>query len=187
MGDRVWRVAVFVALLMVYHPAQAADKFKVYLGNPAGERHPVGVLSLGQGADAGQFQFELEQSAFDNYFLSMRPFRCLEGVGKMLCYLPYPYQKPDRFTGSDRRALEYDFLFIQRQPRDYGIDPWNGLYYSIELVDGVMRGQARAVDLNLLAAPPEQGVVFPISADDLHAVDPAKLWLPTLIFERLAS
>lgn len=188
MGERLTVSSAFLFLLVALQPVQAAEQYRVYLSNTAAERHPIGSLSLDRGSSGDRFSFELDTAAFGDYFLSMRPFRCLqEGAGRMLCYLPYPYEKPDSYADDQLQSLEYDFLFIQRTATEYGIDPWNGLYYTLSWLDGELLGQAHAVDLDLLAAPPESGVVYPISADDLHTVDPAKLWLPTLVFERQGS
>ena len=72
------------------------------------------------------------------------------------------------------RSLEYDLLFIHRGANDYGIDAWNGLYFKIDDVSksagavSEIVGHLREVDLNILASPPENGVVWPITEEDLH-------------------
>lgn len=155
----------------------------VFLSNADGERLYIGELDSSATEAGHDFQFELATEEFGNYFLSMRPFRCLENGVSMLCYLPYPYDKPTQFSDAEMRPLEYDFLFIHRSAKDYGIDPWNGLYYKLQWVDGKLQGLAHAVDLNVLASPPENGEIFPLGDVDLHSLNPAKLWLPTLEIE----
>ena len=68
-------------------------------------------------------------------------------------------------------SLEYEFLFIERSPTEYGIDPYNGRYYVLEERDGALIGEPRAVDLNLLASPPESGVARPIGEADLDFIE----------------
>lgn len=185
MKPRVSLVMCVTVLLAGGVLNAAADEViaKVYLSNANDERYWVADLATTPIEQGFDYRVELNTNRLGDYFLSMRPFRCLENSGRMLCYLPYPYAKPEHFSAEDLRPLEYDFLFIQREAKDYGIDPWNGLYYKMAWRDGQLQGQAHAVDLNILAAPPDSGVQFPIGESDLHPVDEAQLWLPTLTLE----
>jgi hypothetical protein len=42
-------------------------------------------------ARAGKIAIQIDGTKLQNEFLSMRPFKCLEGADKHYCYLPYPY------------------------------------------------------------------------------------------------
>ncbi len=132
-----------------------------------------GELALGQVAiENAQLTIDLIEEPFSNHFLSMRPFRCMDLERQMWCHLPYPYEKPNAVSVEDLRSLEYEFLFIHRSATDYGIDAWNGLYFLMSVSDGDISGAIREVDLNILASPPEKGVVWPITSDDLHESEP---------------
>ncbi len=179
------RVVVLFTVLssLIGQTARAETELNAYLTNEEGEKYFIGTLALTADESESNFRFKLANEAFGDYFLSMRPFRCLEQAGQMLCYLPYPYNKPNTVSAGNMRPLEYDFLFIQRKSAEYGIDPWNGLYYKIKPSSNGFLGSAKAVDLNILASPPENGVVFPLTDEDLHDIEAANTWLPTLLLE----
>ena len=141
--------------------------FDVTLEGPGDTSLAIGRLEI---ADDGH-EFEPDENLFTNHFLSMRPFRCFNQDKVMWCYLPYPYDKPTKVTAEDMRSLEYDLLFIHRSANDYGIDAWNGLYFKVDDVSkeaSEIVGELREVDLNILASPPENGIVWPITDEDLH-------------------
>ena len=129
----------------------------------------IGTLDLRRDGAGWRFDFRPNDEAFSDQFLSMRPFKCIDGR-PMLCRLEYPYDKGRRI-GVDFTDLEYEFLFIVRSPAEYGIDPYNGRYYVLEERDGALIGEPRAVDLNLLASPPESGVTRPIGEADLDRIE----------------
>ena len=126
------------------------------------------------------FQLQLNDSVFTEHFLSMRPFRCLQGPAHMLCHLSYPYQNNRLLSKQHVRDLEYDLLFIRKDPKEFGIDAWNGLYYKLQWQQDRLKGTLHEVDLNILAVPPAAGDLYPIGDNDLTPADPASHWLPTL-------
>ena len=145
--------------------------FSVILESVDGATLEIGQLEV----DAVSREFEPDENLFTNHFLSMRPFRCFDHDKVMWCHLPYPYEKPVAVTTGDLRSVEYDLLFIHRSANDYGIDAWNGLYFKMKpdsvntaAGDTELVGELREVDLNILASPPENGVVWPITEEDLH-------------------
>lgn len=154
--------------------------FEVTLEGPGDISLGIGLLELSEDSH----EFEPDENLFTNHFLSMRPFRCFNQDKVMWCYLPYPYEKPAEVSADDMRSLEYDLLFIHRSANDYGIDAWNGLYFKVVdakggatggadgdnggNVAGEIVGELREVDLNILASPPENGIVWPITDEDLH-------------------
>jgi hypothetical protein len=126
------------------------------------------------------YTIEMDYSKFGDHFLSMRPFKCFEGPKQMLCHLPYPYEKTQKISGMNLQDMEYDLLFIHRKSSDYGIDPWNGVYYKLTLDDSTnLSGVLKEVDLDILAVPPEGGV-RPIGKDDLNHAEPGSHSYPTL-------
>nr|MDJ0640618.1 hypothetical protein [Paracoccaceae bacterium] len=117
-----------------------------------------------------------------DHFLSMRPFKCLEGPEKHWCHVPYPYEIR-RDLSADLTDLEYDFLFLWKAATDYGIDTWNGVYYRLEADGAGFAGTLHELDLGQLAVPPAAGELRPIAEKDLHEADPESHWLPRLIVE----
>lgn len=147
-----------------------------------GERTRLGSVELKPDADGWRFEFILEDAGFSEQFLSMRPFKCLDGE-TMFCRLAYPYSKNNRISSNDWRDLEYEFLFIARSPKDYGIDPYNGRYYVLSEHNGKLIGEPKAVDLNILAAPPDSGVTYPITEAELDFIEVERERFVRLVIE----
>ncbi|ATF20366.1 hypothetical protein [Phaeobacter gallaeciensis] len=82
-------------------------------------------------AEDRSYVIEMGQEPFKSHFLSMRPFRCLEGLNKHWRHVPYPFEI-HRDISADLTDLEYDFLFIWKGATDYGINMWNGIHYKIQ-------------------------------------------------------
>ena len=147
---------------------------------------PIGKLHVTDpeaGTDAAPtFTVDMDSEGFENHFLSMRPFRCLEGPNKHWCHVPYPYEIA-RNVGADLTDLEYDFLFLWKGATEYGINMWNGIYYKLAKEDGRLVGTLHEMDMDLLSAPPDAGDLRPLQAKDLHESDPDSHWLPRMIIE----
>ena len=141
----------------------------VTLESPSGEQVIIGTISIQPDGDKFAFDFTLNESVMGDHFLSMRPFKCLDGE-TMYCHLGYPYDKKSEFGAAHFTDLEYEFLFIVRSPNDYGIDPYHGRYFVLKEQDGALVGEVRAVDLDILAAPPEDGIVYPITEAELDSI-----------------
>lgn len=156
-----------------------AEERQVYLEAQDGTRIEIASLTL---AGDGTYSVQMQEAAFTNHFLSMRPFKCLEGPAKYWCHVPYPYQIA-RDVSADLTDLEYDFLFLWKGAGEYGINMWNGVYYDLFEQDGVIVGTLHEMDMNLLAAPPDAGELRPLKAGDLHASDPDSHWLPRMVIE----
>lgn len=169
----------------VVNPIHAEDKkFKrtVTLKPSEGESIDIATLEITNLKDGSfTYSIEMDDSKFSNHFLSMRPFKCFQGPKQMLCHLPYPYDKTSKFSVNDLQDVEYDLLFIHRKESDYAIDPWNGLYYKLSLdKEAKLTGVLQEVDLDILAAPPDEGVTRPIAGSDLTAADPSSHSYPVL-------
>lgn len=166
-------------VLAVIASGAAAETRAVFLEDLQGTRIEIATLEIDP---EGSYSLEMAEAPFENHFLSMRPFRCLEGPQKNWCYVPYPYEIK-RNISDDLVDLEYDFLFVWKDAKDYGINMWNGVYYKIEEVEGQLTGALHEMDMDKLSAPPPAGELRPVQAKDLHESDPESHWLPRLVIE----
>ncbi|WP_299693628.1 hypothetical protein [uncultured Tateyamaria sp.] len=159
--------------------AAAAEPQGVYLESQDGTRVKIATVEV---SGSGDYTVEMAEAPFADHFLSMRPFRCLEGPAKHWCHVPYPYEIA-RNIGADLTDLEYDFLFLWKGATEYGINMWNGVYYKLDRADGRLIGTLHEMDMDLLSAPPGAGDLRPLRASDLHESDPDSHWLPRMIIE----
>ncbi len=125
---------------------------------------------------------DMTDTVFADHSLSMRPFKCLDGPGKHWCHVPYPYDI-QRNIADDLTDLEYDLMFVWKGSTECDINMWNGVYYQLFDEDGTPTGQLMEMDMDLLSAPPSEGELRPLRAQDLHESDPDSHWLPRLIIE----
>ena len=140
-----------------------------------GTRQDIANVSFKPANAAGRVAFEVKliDAPFQDEFLSMRPFRCLPDTREMWCHLAYPYASKQEIHAGDLQDLEYALLFLFKPPKGYGIDAWNGLYFKLALEnDGGLTGKVHETDMNVLAVPPDDGVMRPISHDALTEVEP---------------
>ena len=163
--------------------AEGTQSYRVFLQNSDQTVSlDIARIEMKQQGDGFDYRVYMDEKRFADYFLNMRPFKCMTDKVNMLCHLAYPYSIERRITNTDFSALEHDFLFIRRKPTDYGIDPWNGLYYRIHKKGNEYLGQAHEVDLNILAVPPDNPL--PLKDAELHEIDEGQLWLPRLLIRR---
>lgn len=133
--------------------------------------------------DKTTYQITLNESVFQKEFLNMRPFQCLHQPKQILCHLEYPYEKSGYISADDLMDLEYDLLFLHKAPAEYGINAWNGLYYILSVTDDGFEGTLMEVDLRVLIAPPEDGILRPVTRNMLYDADPAAHQFPKLIIQ----
>ncbi|MEL6958457.1 MAG: hypothetical protein AAGL89_05830 [Pseudomonadota bacterium] len=171
-----WRIAAALICLAGSAPAETRQ---VYLETNAGERIHIASVAVSEGGD---YAVEMAAAPFVDHFLSMRPFRCIEGSQKHWCHVPYPYEIA-RNIGGDLTDLEYDFLFVWKGATEYGINLWNGVYYKLTPQNDQLVGILHEVDMDALGVPPEAGNLRPIMASDLHESDPDSHWLPRMVIE----
>lgn len=174
-------MACFAALLASPAAAEGLEGAKtIWLVDGQGARIEIGAVRFRGRA----YQVELKDDAFTDHFLSMRPFKCLEGPDRHWCHVPYPHAIQRRIGPDDLTDLEYDLLFVWKGASDYGINMWNGVYYRLTMTDrGTLTGQLHEVDMDVLSLPPQAGDMRPLSADDLHPADPDSHWLPGLVID----
>lgn len=168
-----------IALVVIAASTAQAEQRRVFLEDMQGTRIEVATVSL---APEGPYEVTMAEAPFTDHFLSMRPFKCLEGPEKHWCHVPYPYEIL-RDVSADLTDLEYDFLFVWKGATEYGINMWNGVYYQIEEAEGQLVGTLHEMDMDALSAPPDAGELRPLKAKDLHPSDPESHWLPRLVIE----
>ncbi len=143
----------------------------------------VGMVEF-QPSDAGTtYRLTFDEAPFTDHFLSMRPFKCVEGPKKYWCHVPYPYEIRRAVTPDDLTDLEYDLLFLWKGATEYGINMWNGVYYDLTIEGDRITGTLMEMDMDTLSAPPEPGNLRPLGSDQLHEADPESHWLPRLVIE----
>jgi hypothetical protein len=151
---------------------------EIYLKDNDGAERLIGTISFSDGGhDTAQYDLHMETERFKDFFLSMKEMKCLEGK-EIWCFIPYPYEHPDTVSADDLRWLEHDLLFMYKALNAFGADLWNGVYYNLAVEDGVIRGSARAVDLNYIAGPPDDLSVPPYGKFDIGDLETSSRWLP---------
>lgn len=144
-----------------------ASELQILMEDAGGRTLPIGTLHLEPLEDGYRTKVELDESVFEDQFLSMRPFKCLPDPRETVCYLPYPYENRRQIREGDLTDLEYDLLFLHKSSSEYGINAWNGFYYELTRTQDGFTGELRETDLNVLAAPPEAGDLRPIERSAL--------------------
>jgi hypothetical protein len=189
-GWRRWLLNACALLTMQFIAscALALDMSKPFSGevaliDRAGKELIIGNVEF-SGFRNGQsgFAVNLESPRFSDHFLSMRPFRCLEGEQEWFCHMTYTYKLRRIISKKDLRDLSYSLLFIRKTPAEFGIDAWNGLYYDLTFNDdGSISGELLEGDLNVLASPPEKDYSHPIEMDNFIKANKKKRLYPNLI------
>jgi hypothetical protein len=161
---------------------------------PMGERK-ISLKSASESVEIGSVVFsgagktrsivvQMKEGLLKDEFLSMRPFKCLEGATRFYCHLPYPYEWNGEISETDLVDLEYALLFVQKQSTAYGINLWNGIYYRMTLAaDGKISGVLNEVDMDNLASPPPKGEMRPLTDDMINTTAADGQWLPMLVIE----
>lgn len=141
----------------------------------------IATLSVTSLDEDNGYTLTFNEELFGDYFLSMRPFRCITHIGRMLCHLPYPYENRRRLGRDGLTDLEYDLLFIARSQTEYGINPWNGRYFHLRWEGDAIRGEMHETDLDVLAAPPEHDNLRPLADVDMVRMERSDgQWVPGL-------
>ncbi|MEO0424172.1 MAG: hypothetical protein AAF184_17670 [Pseudomonadota bacterium] len=155
----------------------------IVLLSQAGEEHVIGTATFTPASEKdGHYRYVLamDYETFKDFFLSMKEMKCLESAKELMCHLAYPYENPRLVSAEDFGWMALDLLFMFKQPSEFGAKLWNGVYFDMALKDGVIAGAAQAVDLNLLAAPPEDPTAHPLPPIERYEMDPTERWLPII-------
>ena len=183
---RIYFLICTLCVLFIYsntaYSFDVGQKLTITLNANNGDAYDVGWLTIVESKDNGYiYDLTLDEEKFEKHFLSMNPFLCLESPKMMVCHLPYPYQNNRFIAEGNLTDLEYDLLFLHKEPGEYGIDAWNGIYYKMELSEGKITGVLHDVDLNVIKAPPEKENLRPIKDKMLHEANLNKHWLPRVV------
>ncbi|MDO6682610.1 hypothetical protein Q4551_09930 [Oceanobacter sp. 5_MG-2023] len=180
---RAFILMSFLIITTVYIPgayANALDGEKtIFLIDKKGNAIDIGRVTFDTSGTQISYQLQRHHNKFKDFFLSMKEMKCLEGP-ELMCHLSYPYTQPHTLTPDNLVWLSHDLLFMYKQPAEFGANFWNGIYYDLRIEDGIIKGTAQAVDLNLLASPPDNLDIPPISAAERDETDPKSRWLPYL-------
>lgn len=177
-----------MSYLAFSYPASAGDvsadtalqgEKRITLLDKAGNRTEIARVSFEPLAQGSRYKLAMIREQFHDYFLSMKEMKCLEGP-ELWCHLAYPYAQPRIVTADDLRWLEHDLLFMFKTPKEFGANFWNGIYYKLHIEDGMIKGEAQAIDLNALASPPDNLDEPPIGEAERDEVDRDKRWLPII-------
>lgn len=174
---------VAVGMAGVAHADILSGERTIFLETTSGARTEIGRVAFTPQGAGSRYAIEWDEGAFADHFLSMRPFKCLEGPDKHWCHVPYPYDIKRSVSPDDLVDLEYDLLFLWKGATEYGINMWNGVYYRLEMEDGRLIGRLNEMDMDTLSAPPDDGNLRPVRDQDLEPGDPDSHWLPRVVIE----
>jgi hypothetical protein len=127
------------------------------------------------------FTLAMDYERFNDHFLSMKEFKCIEGGNEVMCHVPYPYKTSGLVSATDFAWLEHSLLFLYKQPRDFGAKLWNGLYFRLQRDENGLVGLPQAVDLNLISGPPDDLTTPPYDKGSRDDVPPGAHWIERLV------
>jgi hypothetical protein len=182
---------LFFALLFLAQPLPAqtllalSGSKTITLSNAAGESRVIGKVEFTPQGSATVFKVSIDPELFGEYFLAMRPFKCLTGGAQHLCHFPLT-KVGNAITASDWQPLEYALMFIHKKPAALSLDSRNGLYYQLERTERGFKGRVFDVDMEPIIVPdsvPTSQRERPIRAVDLHKADLSAYWLPLITID----
>lgn len=158
-----------------------AGEKSVLLSNAGGEKVRIGSVTFEPGANGrAKFAFRLDESRFGEYFLAMRPFRCLTGGAQHLCHFPYGSER--EVALDDLTALEYQLMFMHKKPASVNLDSRNGLYWKLHVDGERLIGTLYDADMEPIIVP-QGDKRRPVTAEYLQQADEGSHWLPRLTIE----
>jgi hypothetical protein len=165
-------------------PAMLGTK-QMVLSSADGERQVIGTVTFSAAAE-GKTAFKIDiDKQFGEFFLAMRPFRCLTGPKQRLCWFPVANEAA-LISADDLLPLEYALMFLRTKPADLHLNPFNGVYYKLAWTDKGLRGKVHDVDMDPFITPtslPPARRMRPVLASQLQASDASSHWLPDLDIE----
>lgn len=178
--QRVAMTLLLLSLSLTSFADALVGKKQISLVDKKGVEVVVGDITFYPQAEGSRYELHINHDKFKDYFLSMKEMKCLEGP-ELWCHLAYPYPQPHEVSNGDLSWLSHDLLFMFKKKEDFGANFWNGIYYHMQVDGDLIRGEAQAVDLNLLASPPDDLTVPPLGEPERDEIDHNKRWLPQLI------
>ncbi len=153
----------------------------VWLSNTVGERVRVGTVRFtAASGNRTAFRFQLDETRFGEYFLAMRPFRCLAGPAQHLCH--FPYGREGEVSADDLTALEYRLIFMHKKPGTLHLEPRNGLLWRLRPEGDRLLGTLFDADLDPIIVP-QGDPRRPLTDSHLQRADEGSYWLPKLSIE----
>lgn len=184
MPFRFLRMLLPLLLLPAPDPTRAelpTGEKGVWLSNAAGERVRIGTVHFT--ATAGgrtAFRFRLDETRFGEYFLAMRPFRCLAGPVQHLCH--FPFGGENEISPADLTPLEYRLIFLHKKPGTLHLESRNGLLWRLRPEGERLVGRLYDADLDPIIVP-QGDMRRPVTDAHLQEANEASHWLPRLVIE----
>jgi len=183
-GCSCWLLLPLFAGQSAWSQDMAGSK-NIILSNGAGEHVQIGTVefkSLGE----QKYSFTIDIApALADYFLAMRPFRCLTGPVQRLCWFPVN-REPQVITANDLTPLEYALMFMHSKPTSLNLNPADGVYYKLAWSGNQIVGRLYDVDMDPFITPdsvPLERRTRPLRESDLIPADLPSHWLPVLTIE----
>ena len=110
--NRMRLIPLFFSVLLACKLALAAypETAGIYLVDQQKNETRIGeVVFIPTDNKQTSVKVSIDKDQFTEHFLSMRPFRCIEGSSEWFCYLEYPY---------DLRSSITCLLYTSPSPRD---------------------------------------------------------------------
>jgi hypothetical protein len=155
----------------------------IYLHDQSGKKTPAAKIIFTPKGNTVTYTIDWNHAQMKDYFLSMREFKCFEGETEVQCQVPYPYKNPQIIENNNYIWLEHSLLFLFKAPKNFGAKLWNGIYYKLSPSEKGLFGEAQAIDLNLIAAPPENLNVAPYGPEERGAMTSGARWFTHLTIE----
>jgi hypothetical protein len=170
---------VLLAPLLLFAAEISGTKMATLISN-SGEKIVIGKVRFMPQAGGTKAEFTADPSVFEERFLAMRPFICLDGAKHSYCH--FPYKSPQVIRDGDLTDLEYQFMFLRKPRNSVSLDPTSGLYYELKPTATGFEGALREVDMTPIIVP-EGDMTRPIKRENLFTSDPTGHWLPKLVIE----
>lgn len=149
-----------------------------------GRAVPMGQVRFEPAADGRvRFVLKVDHGVFQDHFLSMREFKCVDGDGEIACHVPYPHAQPGTVTAQDYAWLEHALMFMVKRPSEFGAQLRNGVYFKLEPDGERLVGRPQAVDLNVIAVPPTPIDVPPYRPALRDDIPAGARWIQRLTIE----
>ncbi|ORU89602.1 MAG: hypothetical protein A6F71_01150 [Cycloclasticus sp. symbiont of Poecilosclerida sp. M] len=177
----LYTILLFI-MVTVLNASPMEGKKKVYLVSSGDELTHIANIVFSKQGDKSSYQIEIEDTPFDDQFLSMRPFQCIMGKKQVMCYVPYPYEAKKTITENELGHLSNDLLFLHKNPSEYGINMWNGIYYKLKQVGQTIEGKVNEIDMNSIASPPDD-LNNPFAADEIFEADVGNYVYPKILIK----
>lgn len=161
-------VSLLLSCCLAFNAVAFEGTKTIYADVANGEALAIGSVTFEPQGDAVSYSFDLDETALSEHFLSMRPFKCLDLDQQTVCHLPYPYDLKGKVYPPDWRDLEYRLLFLFKDGSEYGINFANGYYFRFERDAERLIGLRYETDMDQLASPPPEGVLYPLDDTELY-------------------